>query len=489
MGKRQREVCIGMLLGLILSLSIPAAHGLAREISDKSISLAVKTELVHDKRVMSHLVDVETKDGIVTLSGSVDNLLANDRAVELARTVKGVRSVVDQLTVKPVARTDEEIYKDVMEALLENPATDAYEIKAAVTDGVVTLTGAVDSWQEKQLCAQVVKGVKGIKDIENEVEVEYEGKRPDGEIEADIENRLAWDVWVDDALVTVTVKNGRVTLSGKVGCAAEKFRAYADAWVAGVKAVDDEDLMVDWYLRDEMRRHTRKSDEEIGKAVEGTIRRDPRISSTDIEGMVDYGIVTLTGVVKSLDARGAAGQLARNTVGVWRVKNHLRVRPPDIGYRTPAMPRGYDTEISEKVRAGLFRDPYVAQHEIRVMISNHRVVLSGRVDSQFKKNRAEDIASRVKRVVAVRNNIVVDRSWTEKSDWEIMEDVKDELWWSPYIDSDEVAVTVQDGIVTLVGVVDSLRDRRIATENAYEGGAKRVRNHLRVRYGPPHLRP
>jgi osmotically-inducible protein OsmY len=357
---------------------------------------------------MSHLVDVETKDGIVTLSGSVDNLLAKDRAVELARTVKGVRSVVDQLTVKPVARTDEEIYKDVMDALLENPATDAHEIKASVTDGVVTLTGAVDSWQEKQLCAQVVKGVKGIKDIENEVEVEYEGKRPDGEIEADIENRLAWDVWVDDALVTVTVKNGRVTL---------------------------------------------------------------------------------TGVVKSLDAREAAGQLARNTVGVWRVKNHLRVRPPDIGYRTPAMPRGYDTEISEKVRAGLFRDPYVAQHEIRVMISNHRVVLSGRVDSQFKKNRAEDIASRVKRVVAVRNNIVVDRSWTEKSDWEIMEDVKGELWWSPYIDSDEVAVTVQDGIVTLVGVVDSLRDRRIATENAYEGGGKRVRNHLRVRYGPPHLRP
>lgn len=57
-----------------------------------------------------------------------------------------------------------------------------------------------------------------------------------------------------------------------------------------------------------------------------------------------------------------------------------------------------------------------------------------------------------------------------------------------FFDQDGIFVTVADGIVTLVGEVDTLRDRHVATENAYEGGAKEVRNRLKVRYGPPYLR-
>jgi hypothetical protein len=50
---------------------------------------------------------------------------------------------------------------------------------------------------------------------------------------------------------------------------------------------------------------------------------------------------------------------------------------------------------------------------------------------------------------------------------------------------DEISVAVKDGVATLVGVVDNLRDRRIATKNAYEGGAREVRNFLQIRHGRP----
>ena len=58
-----------------------------------------------------------------------------------------------------------------------------------------------------------------------------------------------------------------------------------------------------------------------------------------------------------------------------------------------------------------------------------------------------------------------------------------------FVDEDDIAVSVKKGVATMVGVVDTLRERRVATENAEEGGAKDVRNRLKVRYGPESLRP
>jgi osmotically-inducible protein OsmY len=92
-------------------------------------------------------------------------------------------------------------------------------------------------------------------------------------------------------------------------------------------------------------------------------------------------------------------------------------------------------------------------------------------------------------VAAVINNLRVNRTWTPKDDGEIKKDIEDELWWSPFVDEGDVSVTVTGGIATLVGVVDTLRERRVATKNAYEGGAKQVRNLLKVRYGPKDLKP
>ncbi|MGD9179717.1 MAG: BON domain-containing protein, partial [Desulfobacterales bacterium] len=421
----------------------------------------------------------------------VENLLDRERAAEIAATIKGVRAVINLIDVLSIIRTDAEIRTDVRRALLDDPATDVFDVKVDVQKGRVTLTGRVDSWQEEQLCVLVAKSVIGVKEVKSDIHVSQKSKRPDSDIRADIERRLAYDVWLEDALIDLNVLEGKVILSGTVGSLAEKTRAFRSAWVAGVTSVEDNDLVVDWSRSREMRRPTEnypmKSDKEIGQAIKEAFAYDPRLSPFDLIVTVENGVVTLSGQVHNLKAKQVAEQDASNTVGVWLVKNHIKVRPR-MGSHSSQKPH-VDAELAEKVRLALLRNPYTHQHEITVTVNNRLAMLDGTVNSNLNKAKAEEVVSAVKGVAAVTNNLRVKKAWTPKDDWEIKRDIENELWWSPFVDEDDVSVTVRDGTTTLVGVVDTLRERRVATENAYEGGAKHVRNELKVRYGPETLRP
>jgi osmotically-inducible protein OsmY len=380
----------------------------------------------------------------------------------------------------------------VRTALLDDPATDLFDLDVTVQDGIVTLSGMVNSWQEKRLCTKVAKGVWGVKGFRSEIKVSQAPRRPDNEIETEIERKLDFNVWVDNEGINVRVLNGHVIISGVVRSLAEKKRVFMDAWVAGVASVDDTDLRVTpLHHDDQMRRidrPTSKPDHEVRQALEDTFSYDPRISSADLEIMVNSGIVTLKGHVENLAARQAAEQDAKNTLGVWQVKNHIKVRPDLIGPQTRPMPSA-NAELARDVRAALARHPYVPQHEIDVTVNNRLVILKGTVNNGLEKKIAAQAAARVRGVAEVQNSLKLNRDWKPKDDWEIRQAITDELWWSPFVDEDRISVKVSDGIATLVGEVDTLRERRIATENAYEGGARMVRNHLKVRYGPQELRP
>ncbi|MGD8469779.1 MAG: BON domain-containing protein, partial [Desulfobacteraceae bacterium] len=330
-----------------------------------------------------------------------------------------------------------------------------------------------------------------VKAVESNITVSQKSRRADGEIKAEIERRLAYDVWLDDALIDVKVLRGHVILSGTVGSLVEKTRAFRNAWVGGVTSVEDKDLAVDWSRSRKMRRITEDypmvSDKEIKQVIEEAFNYDPRLSPSNLTVSVENGVVTLNGQVHDLRAKRAAEQDANNTVGVWLVRNRIKVRP-DMGPHTSPAP-DVDAELAKKIRLALLRNPYTHQHEIGVTVNNRLVMLDGAVNSNLEKAKAEEVVSAVKGVAAVTNNLRVMKTWTPRDDWEIKKDIEDELWWSPFVDEDDVSVNVTDGTATLVGVVDTLRERRVATENAYEGGAKHVRNELKVRYGPDALRP
>jgi osmotically-inducible protein OsmY len=471
-------------------------------LADMAISDAVADELRVDRAVPEAKIEVLTTEGIVSLSGTVTNILAKERAEALAETVKGVRAVVNKIrVVPPVVRTDAALLKDIKNALLADPATDSFEIGVIVRDNIVTLSGSVDSWQERSLAEKVAKGVKGVVHVENDISVDYKQKRPDFEIKADIEQSLHWNTLVDDALISVNVQDGKVRLSGTVGSASERSEAIINAWVMGVKDVDASDLVVEKWARDKDLRKDKyvvKSDDEIREAVKDTLFYDPRVMSFNITPEVHGATVTLRGTVDNLQAKMAAERDAKHTVGVISVINRIKVRPDE-----PLA----DKDVAQAVRAALLRDPYVESYEVTVSVQNGVADLYGTVDSYFEKLQAEDVASRVPGVVLVDNNIHVDEDYapyvydpyvdkwdpydyewydyrpgyTASSDWEIELEIEDELYWSPFVDAGDVNVSVENGVAELTGTVDSWSEYRAAAENAYEGGAEWVDNDLVVK--------
>lgn len=462
-----------MVFGCLLS-----AHPvLATNILDIDITQAVESEIMGDDAVDANLVDIQTQQGVVTLTGTVGHILAKERTQKITENIVGVRAIINRIKVKPrLFSNDIELRKAVKSVLLLDPATDSYEVSVTVDKGVVTLTGNVDSWQERWLFETVSKGVRGVIDVKNDINAIYTNDRSDPEIKKEIEAMLHYDVRVDDNLILVKVDKGEVTLSGAVGSLAEKNRATADAYVAGVRLVDNTHLMVEWWARNKMRRHdldVMPSDEQIKKAVKDAFRYDPRVFSFNPTIKVDSGKVTLNGVVDNLKARNAAEQDARNVIGVWRVQNYLKVRPDNI----PP-----DDVLENRVFLALLDNPWVNHLTIGIRTVAGWVYLSGSVTSRFAKLEAGRIAAGVKGVSKVINNIIYPAEWSWKADQEIHEDVKSELFWSPFVDKDQVNVTVFNGVVTLNGNVETWSERKAAEDNAYEGGAKKVVNNLSVTY-------
>lgn len=493
------QTVAGCMAISILLLWAPMAAAAQGDLPDEEITDAVEDQLRHDPAVSPATLDLSTTDGIVTLGGSTDNLLAKERAGKVAETVRGVRSVINLIEVRPpLARTDGEIRRDVEDALRADPAAEPHGISVTVENGVVTLTGQVDSWTEKNLSGTVAKGVRGVLDLENQIEVDLSVIRDDQEVEREVERVLYWDALVDAGLIEVGADDGRVILRGVVGSAAEKRRAVTDAHVAGVATVDASDLTVARWARDEdLNPYMPATSQEIEEAVKLALLYDPRVLGADVIVIAHEGILTLRGEVENLRAWRAVESVARNTVGVELVENRLRVRPEE-----PLS----DPRIQEMVKNALTRNPNVDAEKILVTVANGIVKLSGSVESSYQRATADIVASGVSGVVDVENLLQVltlerpllydpyldqadprELTWyrfqpftTASTDTNIERAIEREFLWSPFVDGSIIDVEVENGVATLTGTVRSVRERQDATKNAYEGGALRVDNELTV---------
>ncbi len=492
-----RTSVLSYLLPMALVSFVPGAFGTHAEkvdhkdeLSDEAIADAIEDQFLFDHSVDPNKVDVSVTAGVAELTGEVSHLLARDRAATIAEMVKGVRSVSNRLTIRPSEWRDDAAIRDaVAAALARDPATDAYELDVSVHRGSVTLSGEVESWAERNLSETVAKSVHGVTSVRNAIDVDVESNRLDTEIRPEIEKRLEWDVLVNDGLIDVAVVDGRVELSGIVGSASEKRRARTNAWVAGVRAVDDSGLEVQWWAQnDALREHkyVSRTDHEIAQAVHAAAVYDPRVASFDIRSKVDQGWVTLRGTVDNLKAKNAAEDIARHTVGVVGVTNRLKVRTIE----TRA-----DEAIETEIKTALLNNPTTDSYEILVSVDDGRAVLSGMVDGPYEEAVAESVASKVRGVTHVRNFLMTpsempirDYPWSWPDVWlaprptdeQIHSRIQDEFFWSPFVDGDDVSVEVQDAVATLHGTVQNWHEYRAAAENALEGGAQTVVNRLTV---------
>lgn len=453
-----------LLVALTAGAATPA-------LPDAEITAAVDAHLMRRLTTEAfHAIDVTTRNGTVTLQGKVRDLLAKRRAVEIAGAIRGVRGVIDLLRVDPVVRTDEAIRADIVAGLRVEPVTDAYEIGVEVAGGTVTLRGTVQSAQERSVAGRVAAAVPGVREVRNDVAIQYATTRTDAEVEADVRSRLRWDARIDARNVQVSVRDGVVVLSGDVGSVSERVLAVNDAWVNGVRTVTDRLRVVPRTGAVERRSAAAvPSDAEIRAAIIQAFALDPRVVSFNPVVTVRNGVVTLTGTVNDLQARNAAEEDARNVTGVRFVNNFLKVRP--------TVARS-DVAIAEDVLNALRRNVAVDADEVMVSVRAGVVTLSGSVDSRYEREEAFDTTARVAGVVGVINNLVLPATWPVKSDWAIERDAEAGIVWNAFVDGSDIDVTVQNGVGTLTGTVGSFADILEAENEVYEAGATRVINHL-----------
>lgn len=442
------------------------------EISDSDIEHAIRHRLYIEGVFPSTLINVKVKEGIVEISGSAFSLFAKNQAEEIIRSTRGVRGYIDTLDVLKVDIEDSELRQRVEQALLLDPATEAYEIKTSVKDGTVQLEGEVDSWTERNLAGEVAASVMGVSKLENNLTMDAPPVRTDPEIKTEIEKSLANDVLVDSALVAVDVKSGAVVLTGLVGSDAERQRAISNSWVAGVSRVTADDLKVEWWDRDrfaEERVTTLIPDVEVKAAIKAALAHDSRVNDDDIKVFVDGGRATLTGEVPGLRSKNLAAETAQNTLGVMRVRNYLKVNPEDDAN---------DEMLKERVERAIILNPYLVTWDGTVTAKNGIVRLEGVVNTVNQKRHVEDVVSRVIGVVHVNNQI--DVYLNEMEDRILKDDVKAALFWNIFVAPNDVEVTTEGGRVTLTGEVDSVRAFHEAADAARRAGAEVVYNRLEI---------
>ncbi|HEK19604.1 BON domain-containing protein [Mucilaginibacter sp. 44-25] len=191
-------------------------------------------------------IGVTAKDGVITLTGTVDNYLKKQQAENAAKSVAGVKAVAEDITIKfqsDYRKSDTEIAKEVIDALKANYIPDN-KVKVFVENGWVKLEGALDWNFQRDAAKNAVKPLMGVIGVTNDITIQAE--RQD-EIETkEIEEALARNWSVSDQDIEVKGNGSRVTL-GSVHSLYQKDEADRIAWNApGVCEVDNE-LYVDYF--------------------------------------------------------------------------------------------------------------------------------------------------------------------------------------------------------------------------------------------------
>ncbi len=214
-------------------------------------------------------------------------------------------------------KSNEELQKDVQEAIKWEPLLHAAEIGVAVNNGIVTLTGTVDNFIKKQEAETATKKVSGVNAIVEKIEIKFKGSliKSDEELAKDALNALQWDWQVPHETIKVKIEKGIITLSGEVRWNYQKEAAKkAVSSLPHIKSVMN-DIAVQSETADQIEQ----------KDIEEAIARTWAIDNSDIHVKVSGHKVTLNGTVESLFQKDEAARVAWNAPGIWHLDNNLVV--------------------------------------------------------------------------------------------------------------------------------------------------------------------
>ena len=215
--------------------------------------------------------------------------------------------------------TDEQIQTDVLEELKWDTRVRPNEIGVTVKDGIITLTGWVDSYLKKMAAEEAAHRVPGVKAVANDIEVRLPGfaERTDADLAAAVLNALRWDAAIPAGKVDVTVSQGWVTLKGEVEYAFQKRDAErAVRRLSGVKGVTNLITVKPQVLPTDLK-------QQIERALIRNAETDARRITIEVEGSK----VILRGTVRSYAEKQAAEDTAWSAPGVTEVENRIVISP------------------------------------------------------------------------------------------------------------------------------------------------------------------
>ncbi len=192
-------------------------------------------------------IGVTAKEGVVTLTGSVDNYAKKAQAEDAAKSVTGVKAVVEKIEINNSgwgSTSDGDIAKEIVSALKWNFQVPNEIVKVKVENGWVTLDGELNWNFQRDAARDAVRHLTGVKGVTNNLKIKSETQ--DVIEQKDIENAITRNWSMTDANITVKVSGSWVTLTGIVDSWYQKEEAGRIAWKApGVEMVVN-DLVVEY---------------------------------------------------------------------------------------------------------------------------------------------------------------------------------------------------------------------------------------------------
>jgi hyperosmotically inducible periplasmic protein len=173
--KRFWSLVFGVLL-VLLAVGCSSTQTVGEELDDATITTKVEAKMAGDPDVSAFNVDVDTNEGVVRLSGTVENPEAKTEAEKLARETEGVRRVINDIKVGERdmgdRMSDTAITTKIKAKITGDPDLNPFNINVDTKDGVVTLRGTVKHADSKAEAEKLARDTEGVKSVENMLQVE-----------------------------------------------------------------------------------------------------------------------------------------------------------------------------------------------------------------------------------------------------------------------------------------------------------------------------